>query len=70
MVIDEGNTAAENGIEGSVSFVEKKNLGTVITKQLLELEDTHEPTQAVKKCKDFCSNTKTLLNLLLSLWYP
>ena len=40
---------AENGIEGSVSYVEKKNLGTVATKQLLALEDTIEPIQAVEK---------------------
>ena len=53
MVIDEDNTAAKNGIEGSVSYVEKNNLGTVTTKQLLVLEDTIEPIQAVQKCKDF-----------------
>ena len=49
VVVDEGNTAAENGIEGSVSYVEKKNLGTVTTKQLLALEDTMEPHQIVEK---------------------
>ena len=49
VVIDEGNTVAENGIEGSVSYVEKNNLGTVTTKEILALEDTMEPHQIVEK---------------------
>ena len=49
VVIDEGITVAENGIEGIVSYVEKNNLGTVTTKQILALEDTMEPHQNVEK---------------------
>lgn len=48
VVMDEGNSAAENGIEGGISYVEKNNLGTVSTKQLLALEDM-EPFQAIEK---------------------
>ena len=47
--MDEGNSAAENGIEGGVSYVEKNNLGTVTTKQFIKLEHS-DPSQAAKKC--------------------
>ena len=46
--MNDGNSVAENGIEGGVSYVEKNNLGTVTTKQLLALEDM-EPFQTVEK---------------------
>ena len=46
--MDEGNSVAEYGVEGGVSYVEKNNLGTV-TKQFLEL-DHGEPFQASEKC--------------------
>ena len=46
--MDEGNNAAQNGVEGGVSYVEKNNLGTVSTKQMLALEDL-EPFQAIEK---------------------
>ena len=49
VVMDEGNSVAKNGVEGSISYVEKNNLGTVTTKQFLELEDG-EPSQATEKC--------------------
>ena len=49
VVMDEGNSAAENGVEGGVSFVEKNNLGTVTTKQFIELEHW-DPRQASKTC--------------------
>ena len=48
VVMDEGNNAAQNGVEGGVSYVEKNNLGTVSTKQMLALEDL-EPFQAIEK---------------------
>ena len=50
--MDEGNSAAENGFEGGVSYVEKNNLGAVTTKQKLALEDM-EPFQAIEKRKYF-----------------
>lgn len=46
--MDDGNSAAENGVNGGVSYVEKNNLGTVTTKQMLALEDM-EPFQAIEK---------------------
>ena len=46
--MNEGNNAAKNGVEGGVSYVEKNNLGTVSTKQMLALEDM-EPFQAIEK---------------------
>ena len=52
--MDEGNSAAENGFEGGVSYVEKNNLGSVTTKQKLALEDM-EPFQAIEKRKYFFS---------------
>ena len=48
--MDEGNSAAENGVEGGVSYVETNNVGTVTTKQFLELENS-DPSQAAKKCR-------------------
>ena len=50
VVMDEGNSAAENGVKGGFSFVETNNLGTVTTKQFLELENGEKPRQASKKC--------------------
>ena len=47
--MDEGNSVAENGVEGSISYVEKNNLGTVTTKQFIKLEH-RDPRQASKKC--------------------
>ena len=47
--MDEGNSAAENGVEGGVSFVEENNLGIVTTKQFIKLEH-RDPRQASKKC--------------------
>ena len=49
VVMDEGNSVAKNGVEGSISYVEKNNLGTVTTKHFLELEHG-EPSQATEKC--------------------
>ena len=47
--MDEGNSVAKNGVEGSISYVEKNNLGTVTTTHFLELE-AGEPSQATEKC--------------------
>ena len=47
--MDEGNSVAENGIEGGVSYVEKNNLGTITTRQYIKLENS-DPSQAAKKC--------------------
>ena len=46
--MDDGNSAAENGVNAGISYVEKNNLGTVTTKQMLALEDM-EPFQAIEK---------------------
>ena len=64
--MDEGNSVAENGVKGGVSFVEKNNLGTettikqlyrlflgfpiVTTKQFLKLDHREKPHQASKRC--------------------
>ena len=49
VVMDEGNSVAKNGVEGSISYVEKNNLGIVTTKHFIKLEDG-EPSQATEKC--------------------
>ena len=46
--MDEGNIAAEAGVEDGVSYIEKKNTGTVTAKQLIALKDL-EPVQATEK---------------------
>ena len=48
VVMDEGNIAAEAGVEDGVSYVEKNNTGTIIAKQLIALKDL-EPVQATEK---------------------
>ena len=47
--MDEGNSVAENGVKGGVSYVEKNNVGTVTTKQFIKLEH-RKKFQASKKC--------------------
>ena len=49
VVMDEGNSAAENGVKEGVSFAETNNLGTITTKQFIKLEHS-DPSQASKKC--------------------
>ena len=66
--MDEGNSAAENGFEGGVSYVEKNNLGAVTTKQKLALEDM-EPFQAIEKCiYFFFLNHKKFSFIVYSMW--
>ena len=66
--MDEGNSAAENGFEGGVKYVEKNNLGAVTTKQKLALEDM-EPFQAIEKCKYvFFLNLKKFSFTVYSMW--
>ena len=48
VVMDEGNIAAEAGVEDGVSYVEKNNTGTIIAKQLIALKDL-KPFQAKEK---------------------
>ena len=50
--MDEGNIAAEAGVEDGVSYVEKNNLGTVTAKQLIALKDL-KPYQATEKSITF-----------------
>ena len=53
VVMDEGNSAAEDGIEAGVSYVEQNDLGNVTTKQMLTFEDNtsyRKPFQATEKC--------------------
>ena len=53
VVMDEGNSAAEEGIEAGVSYVEQNDLGNVTTKQMLTFEDNtsyRKPFQATEKC--------------------
>ena len=47
VVMDEGNTAAEAGVEDGVSYVEEKNTGPVTAKQLIALKDL-KPFQATQ----------------------
>ena len=48
--MNEGNIAAEVGVEAGVSFVEKNDLGTITTKELILLEDLNlKPYQATEK---------------------
>ena len=58
--MDEGNSVAEKGVEGGVSYVEKHNLGTV-TKQFLKL-DHGEPYQASEKCIRMSSSGSSLMS--------
>ena len=68
--MDEGNNVAENGVEGGIGYVEKNNLGTVTTKQLLPLEDM-EPFQAIEKRIVFWSFKSLFVkNIINSLWNP
>ena len=48
--MDEGNSAAENGVEGGVSYAETNNLGTITTKQFIKLDHREKPRQATKRC--------------------
>ena len=50
VVMDEGNSAAENGVEGGVSYAETNNLGTITTKQFIKLDHREKPRQATKRC--------------------
>ena len=47
--MDEGNSVAENGILGSVGYVERNNLGKVQGKHLLSLENSLEPYQTFER---------------------
>ena len=49
VIMDEGNIAAEAGVEDGVSYVEKNNTGTVTAEQLIVLKDL-KPFQATEKC--------------------
>ena len=46
--MNEGNIAAEAGVEEGVSYVEKNDLGTVTAMQLIALKDM-KPFQATEK---------------------
>ena len=48
VVMDEGNIAAEAGVEDGFSYVEKNNTGTVTAKQLIALKDL-KPFQAKER---------------------
>ena len=52
VVMDEGNSVAENGILGSVGYVERNNLGKVQGKHLLSLENSIEPYQTFERRKE------------------
>ena len=48
--MNDGNIAAEAGVNAGVSFVENNNLGTITTKTLIILEDLNlKPYQATEK---------------------
>ena len=52
VVMDEGNSAAEAGIEGGVSYI-RNNIGSVTTIQWLAFEDItgyRKPFLATEKC--------------------
>ena len=50
--MDEGNIAAEAGVEDGVSYIEKNNNGTVTAKQLIAIKDL-KPYQAKEKSITF-----------------
>ena len=65
-VMNEGNIAAEAGVEDGVSYVEKNNLGTVTAKQFIALKDM-KPFQATEKSINFVFIFCTLRIFYLSL---
>ena len=53
VVMNEGNSAAADGIEAGISYVEQNDLGKVTTKQLLIFKDIssyRKPFQATEQC--------------------
>ena len=65
VVMDEGNIAAKAGVKDGVSYVEKKNLGTLTAKKLITLRNL-KPFQTTEKSM-YCQVTGTGTGLGMGL---